>query len=253
MHQKIHLKRLTRPRRTQLLAAAALASGILVAGCGGSANTPTVASVGSPTTSTSTAASTGAATTSSPSTATTSRTGVTTSSRSRTATTSRSSSATRDGAPNSGSAAHHAFGSGPLAFSKCMRANGVPNYPDPSPGGGIGLPNGLNPNAPAFRAAQAKCSKLVRGFGGLPGSFSGPPPSPQALAHWVKVAQCMRRHGIYQFPDPRTTIPSNPLAGGAGVISDRDGVILVFPATIDMQSPLFTRAAATCGFQLTNH
>jgi hypothetical protein len=66
------------------------------------------------------------------------------------------------------------------------------------------------------------------------------------------VAQCMRRHGISNFPDPSATFPSHPPAGG-GVISDRDGVILVFPDTIDEQSPLFTRAAAACGFQLTNH
>jgi hypothetical protein len=62
----------------------------------------------------------------------------------------------------------------------------------------------------------------------------------------------MRRHGITNFPDPRTTAPSRPLAG-TGVISDRDGVILVFPHTIDEQSPLFARAAAVCGFQVTNH
>jgi hypothetical protein len=62
----------------------------------------------------------------------------------------------------------------------------------------------------------------------------------------------MRRHGVANFPDPRTSVPTNPLPGN-GMISDRDGVILVFPATIDMQSPLFTHAAAACGFQLTNH
>jgi len=71
----------------------------------------------------------------------------------------------------------------------------------------------------------------------------------------LKVAQCMRRHGVHDFPDPTTTVPSNPRAavGGNGVISDIDGVILVFPGTIDEQSPLFTRAAATCHFPLHNH
>jgi hypothetical protein len=29
-------------------------------------------------------------------------------------------------------------------------------------------------------------------------------------------------------------------------------VILVLPASLDTESPLFTRAAAACGFQLTN-
>jgi hypothetical protein len=70
----------------------------------------------------------------------------------------------------------------------------------------------------------------------------------------VKVAQCMRRHGITDFPDPRTSVPSNPFpAGGTGVISDIDGVIFVFPATLDTQSPMFTRAAAACRFPLHNH
>ena len=233
--------RLTPLQRVRALAAAALVSGGLVAGCGGAANSPSsVASVSSTTTATSTAASTAV---------------TTSTSRSSAATSSRSHTTTGGGAIRSGSKAPGAFGSGELAFSKCMRANGVRNYPDPSPTGGIGLPAGINPGSPVFQAAQTTCQKLVPGFGGLPGSGSGPPPSPQALAHWVKVAQCMRRHAINEFPDPRASAPSRSslAGGGGGVISDRDGVILVFPATIDMQSPLFTRAAAACGFQLTNH
>jgi hypothetical protein len=135
-------------------------------------------------------------------------------------------------------------------YAKCMRGNGVPNFPDPDSGGGFTLPAAINPSSPVFTAARAKCGKLEPGFGG-PGS--GPAPSAQALAHWVMVAQCMRRHGVPDFPDPRTSLPPPSSLGGPGVISDRDGVILVFPHTLDMQSPLFTRAAVACGFQLTNH
>ena len=32
--------------------------------------------------------------------------------------------------------------------------------------------------------------------------------------HWrscVTIAQCMRRHGVPEFPDPRTSVPSNPV------------------------------------------
>jgi hypothetical protein len=36
------------------------------------------------------------------------------------------------GATSSGSTAPGAYGSGPIGFSRCMRANGVPNFPDPS-------------------------------------------------------------------------------------------------------------------------
>ena len=128
-----------------------------------------------------------------------------------------------------------------------MRSHGVPNFPDPS-GGGFQGSAGLDRSSPTFTAAQTRCQKLL---GGGPGS--GPPPSAQALAQMVKDSQCMRQHGIYDFPDPRTSVPSDAFRGGAGVISDIDGVILVFPGTIDRQSPAFTKAAGACKFPLHNH
>jgi hypothetical protein len=50
-------------------------------------------------------------------------------------------------------------------YSKCMRDNGVPKFPDPDPEtGGImmraGPDSGLNPNSPEFQAAQKACEKL---------------------------------------------------------------------------------------------
>jgi len=143
-----------------------------------------------------------------------------------------------------------------LAYAECMRANGVPSFPDPSAGGGFEFQSGggIDPSSPVFKAAQAKCRKLLPS-GGPPGPGSATHPSAQALTQMVKVAQCMRRHGVPDFPDPRTSVPSNPFPAGStgGVISDIDGVILVFPATLDEQSPLFTRAAAACQFPLHNH
>jgi hypothetical protein len=140
-----------------------------------------------------------------------------------------------------------------VAFSKCMRTNGVPNFPDPTAGGGLSLPAGMNPSSPAFKAAQAKCRKLLPG-GGPPGPGSSTNPPPQTLARFLRIARCMRKNGVYDFPDPRTSVPSNPFgSGGAGVISDIEGVILVFPGTINQQSPAFTRAAAACAFPLHNH
>lgn len=107
--------------------------------------------------------------------------------------------------------------------------------------------------SPSFKAAQAKCQKLLPGGGPLgPGTSTNP--SPETLAHYLKVAQCMREHGISGFPDPRTSVPSNPFGStGYGVISDIEGVILVFPHTIDQQSPAFTQAATACAFPLHNH
>jgi hypothetical protein len=139
-----------------------------------------------------------------------------------------------------------------LAFAGCMRAHGLPNFPDPQAGGGFLFHTGAgaDPSSPAFKAAQAKCKKYLP-----PGPGSGSPPSAKTLAHYLTVAQCMRRHGVPEFPDPRTTAPSDPRAalGGGGVISDIEGVIFLFPAKIDQQSLAFTRAAAACAFPLHNH
>ena len=139
-----------------------------------------------------------------------------------------------------------------LKYARCMRADGVPKFPDPAAGGGFLFQAGseIDPSSPVFKTAQAKCTKLLPG-GGPPGPGTQTHPSAQALAQMVKIAECMRRHGISNFPDPTTTVPSLPVGGG--VISDIDGVILVFPAAIDTQSPAFTRAATTCKFPLHNH
>jgi hypothetical protein len=138
-----------------------------------------------------------------------------------------------------------------LAFAKCMRAHGLPNFPDPSPGGGFQVRRGLGdePSSPAFQSARAKCKDILP-----PGPGSGPPPSAQTLARFLRIARCMRAHGVPGFPDPMTRAPANPFGSGkVGVLSDIEGVILLFPSALEMQSPAFTRGAAECGFPLHNH
>jgi hypothetical protein len=58
-----------------------------------------------------------------------------------------------------------------LAMSKCMRAHGVTNFPDPvigsGPGGGVGIRiggpgSGIDPSSPAFQAAQKICMPLLQ-------------------------------------------------------------------------------------------
>jgi hypothetical protein len=203
------------PGRARLIAAAAFLSGVLaVAGCGGSSSSPSVAYLS----------------------------------------TRKSASSTSSGAgvsPDSTASPEQAG----LAFAKCMRASGVSNFPDPKAGGDFVFhaSAGMNPSLPGFKAAQAKCQKLMPG-GGPPGPGSTTNPSPQTLARFLRIARCMRQHGVEDFPDPRTSVPSNPFgSGGAGVISDIEGVILIFPSTIDQQSPAFTRASAACAFPLHNH
>jgi hypothetical protein len=52
-----------------------------------------------------------------------------------------------------------------LEFAACMRAHGVPNFPDPIfPGGGrveerIPQGSGIDPNSPQFQAASTKCGR----------------------------------------------------------------------------------------------
>lgn len=63
-----------------------------------------------------------------------------------------------------------------LKFSECMRAHGIPDFPDPN-GNGISLHttpgSDLNPNNPTFKNAGKVCAKQV-GVLGL--AFGGTPP-----------------------------------------------------------------------------
>jgi hypothetical protein len=60
------------------------------------------------------------------------------------------------------------------------------------------------------------------------------------------MSECMRAHGISDFPDPTLSPPSNP--AGYGLALGRDGVFIAIPKTIDVRSPAFKQAAAACGF-----
>lgn len=116
-----------------------------------------------------------------------------------------------------------------LEFSNCMRAHGVPSFPDPSVGGGvhIGLQSGLDPQAPAFRQAQQECRRLLPG-GGPPRTV---PESVKLAA--LRQSECMRAHGVSNYPDP--TFPP-----GGGVESS-------IPSSVDANSPAFQSAQKACG------
>ncbi|HEY5261459.1 MAG TPA: hypothetical protein VIJ33_05060, partial [Solirubrobacteraceae bacterium] len=61
----------------------------------------------------------------------------------------------------------------------------------------------------------------------------------------VKLAQCMRKHGLATFPDPTATAPS-PRAG-LGIAFGGPGSFIAVPQSM-MQSPGFNTAAAACNF-----
>jgi hypothetical protein len=135
--------------------------------------------------------------------------------------------------------------SGALAFAKCMRSNGVPAFPDPSPVRGelFALPSGVDPASPGFMAAQAKCHRLLGA--GPPGPGETTHPSARTLSKLLRIAECMRQHGISEFPDPRTSVPNN--LNQYQEVSDFDGAILLFPATLNLQSPAYRQDLTACG------
>jgi hypothetical protein len=90
-----------------------------------------------------------------------------------------------------------------LAYAKCMRAHGVPNFPDPtvldnSHAKGISFPDPGNTekNSPRFRSAVKGCQRQT-GFGQIT-----PAMLQAAMAAGVKFANCMRSQGISDYPDP---------------------------------------------------
>ncbi len=146
------------------------------------------------------------------------------------------------GSSSNGSRTGSAHVTQAIAFANCMRSHGVPNFPDPSGGGGIHIEagSGINPFSPSFEAARASCAKL------LPGGGPSRTVSEQAKTEMLASSQCMRAHGITGFPDPTLTPPSSP--AGYSIVMGRGGVFLAVPDTINVASPAFKQAATVCKF-----
>jgi hypothetical protein len=94
-----------------------------------------------------------------------------------------------------------------VKFAKCMRSNGVSEFPDPGASGKLtidGVANGssLDPSTPTFKQAISACKNLE------PAGFMGSKRSPQQQQAGLKFAQCIRANGVPDFPDP---IPNGPL------------------------------------------
>ena len=120
-----------------------------------------------------------------------------------------------------------------LSYVDCMRSHGVPNFPDPSADGQINIDfayggkdgspasAGIDRMSPQYISADQSCRHL------LPGGVPTPAQDQKALAKELKFAQCMRSHGVPNFPDPTN----------AGV---------VHLIGVDQSSPQFQSAGKTC-------
>jgi hypothetical protein len=131
--------------------------------------------------------------------------------------------------PGKGSGMHVAM-RGSLKFSQCMRAHGVPSFPDPNSNGQISLGSGANPNSPSYQSAQKACRGL------LP---NGGKATPQQLAKAKQLAlahsACMRAHGVKDFPDPDFSGGGVKLSLGGGGKAD-----------LNPNNPTFQRAQKAC-------
>jgi hypothetical protein len=122
-----------------------------------------------------------------------------------------------------------------LRYASCMRSNGVTRYPDPGSSARPLSSNNVDPSSPTFQRAYMACRKYA------PNGEVGPPePTPAQLRRALAFAQCVRKHGFPQFPDPLTTVPVQPnftLGGG-----------MYFPvnSTYHVISPAFMHAAKAC-------
>ena len=133
--------------------------------------------------------------------------------------------------------------------ARCMRANGVPSFPDPT-GNGIGLAAvfikgtsglttsvaGVSVNSPAFRFALATChADMPR------------PPVPSASQLptirrlMVVWATCVRSHGLPRFADPVITSDGHRITSGVNQDSP------VYHAARQACDPGLARAMAAAG------
>ena len=125
--------------------------------------------------------------------------------------------------PSSSGKAHIAAA---IKYSKCMRSHGVTDFPEPNSNGNFQSSGNGSVSQSTTQAAQTACQKL------LP---SGQQPSSaqqaQATQNALKFSQCMRSHGVSNFPDPQVSSGSVGFPLGQG---------------IDTKAPQFQAAESAC-------
>lgn len=122
---------------------------------------------------------------------------------------------------------------GLLAYASCMRAHGVPNFPDPASSGGIPKETSqqLGVSDSQLSAAQSDCQRLIPPGQSLSGQTSQTVTT-QEQQDYLRVSACMHAHGFASFPEPS-------FSGGQ----------VEYPQVqhlVDVSSPQFIRAYHIC-------
>jgi hypothetical protein len=109
-----------------------------------------------------------------------------------------------------------------VSYSVCIRAHGVPNYPDPNSSGTLPKPDAqaFGVSSSGLNAAQRACQRLLPATGGsLTASslqqcyLSDVCPQAlvqQAVSEGLKFSRCMRSHGVPRWPDPTIDSEGRP-------------------------------------------
>jgi len=87
-----------------------------------------------------------------------------------------------------------------LAYTRCVRSDGVPLWPDPESSGAFDksklTPRQLGVGSSQIAAAQRACRSLAPTYSAAP--------QPHVLAQARQFSRCMRARGAAGFPDPET-------------------------------------------------
>jgi hypothetical protein len=133
------------------------------------------------------------------------------------------------GASGSQNAGGSSGSSSGVAYSRCMRSHGVPNFPDPGSDGQIPKPAAISAlrqvSDSLARSASSACENSN------PAGQGSTALTAQQQQDYLRAAACMRSHGITSFPDPT-------FSGGS--------VNFPIPSGIDTSSQQYTRALQAC-------
>jgi hypothetical protein len=128
-----------------------------------------------------------------------------------------------------------------VAYSGCMRSHGVPEYPDPDSNGNLPKDNAqdLGVSSSRYQTAERACRHLLPSSDTtfiasltqcLMNSDCPPAVVQQALTEGRKFAQCMRNHGVPNWPDPTIDSMGRPsfqiTAAGISIAATRSPQIL---------------------------
>jgi hypothetical protein len=106
-----------------------------------------------------------------------------------------------------------------VKFAECIRGHGVPHFPDPDAKGDFVF--GIDVSPAVWGQAVNACKDLEP-----PGALSGKR-SPKQQSDALRFAECVREHGVKDFPDPAngeplidtTRIPSANAPGGMTILN----------------------------------